>query len=395
MPWKSGTVMDSRREFVRLVEQGDISVAELCRRFAISRETGYVWLRRYRAEGEAGLRDRSSRPLTSPTRCAPEIESHIVDLRGIRPSWGGRKLGQRLRDLGVTRVPAASTVTEVLRRHGLLDPAESEQRTPPQRFERSAPNELWQMDFKGHIAMDRGRCHPLTVLDDHSRYSIGVIACANETEQTVKAHLTDLFRRHGLPVAMLADNGSPWGGSGATGYTAMEVWLMRVGIRLYHGRARHPQTQGKEERFHRTLTVELLQANRFADLIACQAAFDAFRRIYNTERPHEALGLAVPQSRYRVSQVAFAEALAMPDYYAEDVVRRVHQDGATCFRGWRVKLSQAFAGLDVAFRPTATDGVWRAYFMRFLIAEVDLRDQAGKTAAVRKVSDRSAGLVTV
>ena len=179
----------------------------------------------------------------------------------------------------------ARCFTEVLRRHGQLDPAESARRVPLQRFERSAPNELWQMDFKGHIAMDRGRCHPLTVLDDHSRYSIGVIACANETEQTVKTHLTGLFRRHGLPSAMLADNGAPWGGSGVTGYTALEVWLMRVGIRLYHGRARHPQTQGKEERFHRTLDVELLQANRFADLTACQTAFDAFRHIYNTSPP--------------------------------------------------------------------------------------------------------------
>jgi len=381
--------MDSRTEFVRLAEQGDVGVAELCRRFGISRQTGYLYLRRYKADGADGLRDRSSRPLNSPGRCAPEIESRIIGLRAAHPRWGGRKLARRLADLGVEGVPAASTVTEVLRRHGKIDPAESELRTATQRFERSLPNELWQMDFKGHFAMDAGRCHPLTVLDDHSRYSIGVIACDNETEQTVKTHLTGLFRRYGLPAAMLADNGSPWGGSGAPGYTALEVWLMRVGVRLYHGRARHPQTQGKEERFHRTLDVEVLQANRFADLVACQAAFDRFRRVYNTERPHESLAMAVPQSRYRASGVAFAEQLAVPDYYTDDVVRRVHQDGAARFRGWRVKLSQAFGGLDVAFRPTATDGVWRAFFMRFLIAEVDLREQAGKTAAVRKVSERS------
>jgi transposase InsO family protein len=251
MPWKWGTVMDSRHEFVRLAGEGDVGIAELCRRFGISRQTGYLYLKRYKADGDAGLADRSSRPLNSLKRCAPELETCIVALRASHPRWGGRKLARRLRDLGVEGVPAASTVTEVLRRRGKLDPGESERHLATQRFERSAPNGLWQMDFKGHFAMDRGRCHPLVprpdrgMLDDHSRYSIGVIACDNETEQTVKTHLTDLFHRHGLPSAMLADNGSRWGGSGAPGYTALEAWLMRVGIRLYHGRARHPQTQGE------------------------------------------------------------------------------------------------------------------------------------------------------
>jgi transposase InsO family protein len=351
MAWKSGTVMDSRQEFVVLAEQGELSMAELCRRFAISRETGYVYLRRYRTTGLAGLATRSSRPLSSPHRCAPEV----------------------------------------LRRHGKLDLAETVKHQPFKRFERSTPNDLWQMDFKGHFPMDQGRCHALTVLDDHSRYSIGLIGCANETEQTVKAQLTGLFRRYGLPRQILADNGSPWGGSGADGYTALEVWLLRVGVRLHHGRPYHPQTQGKDERFHRTLDIEVLQANRFADLTACQTAFDKFRLVYNTERPHEALGMAVPQTRYQASQIAFAEHLAEPDYHASDAVRRVHADGAASFRGRRVKLSQAFGGLDVAFRPTAADGVWRVFFMRFLIAEVDLRDQEANSATVRKVSEHVSG----
>jgi transposase InsO family protein len=395
MPWKSGTIMDSRLEFVRLAEQGDVSVAELCRRFGISRETGYLYLRRHRAAGVAGLNDRSSRPLSSPRQCSPAIEARIVGLRQAHPRWGGRKLAQRLRDLGVEGVPAVSTVTEVLRRHGKLDPAEALKHQPFKRFERSAPNELWQMDFKGHFPIDQGRCHALTVLDDHSRYSLGLIACSNETAQMVKVHLTGLFRRYGLPMQMLADNGSPWGGSGAAGYTALEVWLLRVGVRLYHGRAYHPQTQGKDERFHRTLDVEVLQASRFADLTACQAAFDKFRVVYNTERPHEALGMAVPQSRYQASRIAFVEHLAVPDYHTTDLVRRVHADGAASFLGRRVKLSQAFGGLDVAFRPTATDGVWRVFFMRFLIAEVDLRDQEGTNATVRKVSERTSGMSPV
>jgi transposase InsO family protein len=397
MPWKSGTIMDSRQEFVRLAETGDVGVAELCRRFGISRQTGHLYLRRHREAGEAGLADRSCRPLSSPGRSDAGIEARIVALRDSHPRWGGRKLARRLRDLGVADVPSPSTVTEVLRRHGRLDASETSKHQPFQRFERSAPNELWQMDFKGHIAMDRGRCHPLTVLDDHCRYSLSLIACGDETRTTVQSHLTSLFRRYGLPGMMLSDNGSPWGGSGAEGWTALEVWLMRVGVRLYHGRPRHPQTQGKEERFHRTLNVELLQANRFADLPACQSAFDTWRRVYNEERPHEALGMAVPASRYRASPIGFPEQLAEPDYHATDHVRRMSRDGAVRFQGRRVKMSQAFAGLDVAFRATALDGVWRVYFMRFAIEKVDLRVSDTMIVAIRPrghdVDDeRSAGM---
>jgi len=375
--------MDHRQEFVRLAEAGDVSVAELCRRFGVSRQTGHLYLRRHREAGESGLADRSRRPLSSPARSDAGIEAQVVALRGAHPFWGGRKLARRLRDLGVSGVPSPSTVTEIPRRHGRLDPAEAPKHRPFQRFERSAPNELWQMDFKGHIAMDRGRCHPLTVLDDHCRYSLGLVARADETRVTVQSHLTSLFHRYGLPGSMLCDNGSPWGGSGAEGWTALEVWLMRVGVRLYHGRPRHPQTQGKEERFHRTLTLEVLQSNRFADLAACRGAFDTWRRIYNEERPHEALGMAVPASRYRASPVCFPERLAEPDDHATDQVRRMSRDGAVRFQGRRIKMSRAFAGLDVGFRATATDGVWRVYFMRFAIAEVDLRVSGATVVAIR------------
>src|SRR5260370_32747647 len=263
MPWKSISIMQSRQEFVGLAEQGDVSVAELCRRFGISRQTGFGYLRRHREAGADGLLDRSCRPHGSPRRSSAEIEAQVIALRQAHPRWGGRKLARRLRDLGVASVPAPSTVTEILRRHGLLDPAEAATHRAHQRFERSAPNALWQMDFKGHVAMDVGRCHPLTVLDDHCRYSLGLVACGDETSVTVRRHLTTLFQRYGLPQAMLADNGSPWG-SIVGGHTALEVWLMRLGVRLLHGRPYHPQTQGKDERFHRTLNLELLQAQRFA-----------------------------------------------------------------------------------------------------------------------------------
>ena len=314
------------------------------------------------------------------------MEAQILKLRDRHP-WGGRKLRRRLQDLGVEAVPAPSTITEVLRRHGRLDQAEAAKHRPWKRFERSTPNALWQMDYKGHFALDRGRCHPLTVLDDHSRYALALRACADETKITVQTHLTALFRLYGLPEAMLADNGSPWGGSGAPGLTALEVWLMQLGVRLRHGRPRHPQTQGKDERFHRTIDVEVLQPGRFADLLACQTAFDRFREVYNNERPHEALGMAVPASRYQASSAAFPETLPAPEYYEGDIVRRVRPDGLTRFLGRRVKLSQALAGQLVAFRPTTTDGVWKVYFMRFAVAQVDLRNSEAHSATVRDVSE--------
>lgn len=393
MPWKAFSVVDSRREFVRLAGLGEVSVAALCRRFGISRQTGFMLLRRHREGGDAALSDRSRRPHDSPRRVPPEMEARILDLRAAHPRWGGRKLARRLCDMGVAGVPAPSTVTEVLRRAGQLDPAEAVRHRAFQRFERPAPNELWQMDFKGHIAAGVGRCHPLTVLDDHSRYALGIIACAGETRAEVQHQLSLLFRRYGLPGAILCDNGSPWGSSGKNGQlavqrTGLEVWLMRLGVAIRHGRPRHPQTQGKDERFHRTLDVEVLQGRNFTDLAECQSAFNAWRPVYNEQRPHEALSLAVPASRYRPSLVNFPEVLPMPAYHSTDLVRRVRPDGYFSLNGRTIGLSQAFAGLDIALRPTQRDGVLTLHFMRFTLGIIDTTEPNAIVQTVRDVSEQ-------
>jgi len=380
MPWKTVSVVEQRREFVRLAHSGTLAMSELCRRFEISRQTGYRLVRRFALEGEAGLLDRSRRPHASPKRVAAVTEAQVLAVRDRHPAWGGRKIARRLRDSGVPEVPAASTVTEILRRHDRLDAAECERHRPFHRFERAAPNELWQMDFKGHFALERGRCHPLTVLDDHCRYSLGLRACGDEQERTVRTELTALFRRYGLPLMMLADNGSP--------YTALGVWLMQLGIELRHGRPRHLQTQGKEERFHRTLHREVLQHNHFTDLAACQVAFEQWRRVYNEERPHEALGLAVPASRYRPSGRSFPDRLPAPDYAASNEIRRVSPDGYLRFHGRQHKMSQAFAGHQVAVRPTQSDGLWTVYFSRFAVAQIDLRDGKASPQPVTHVSEQ-------
>lgn len=243
------------------------------------------------------------------------MEEAVLKLRDCHPVWGGRKIRRRLQDLGEDPVPAASTITEILHRHGRIDAEASRKAGAMQRFEHEAPNDLWQMDFKGHFGLrGGGRCHPLTVLDDHSRFSLGLRSCGNERSETVRGELILIFQRYGLPRAMLMDNGSPWGSDADHRHTLLTVWLMEQGIRVTHSRPYHPQTQGKDERFHRTLKAELLQGREFADLSDCQGHFDPWRDVYNTQRPHEALGLAVPASRYALSSRAFVEQPQPWDY---------------------------------------------------------------------------------
>ncbi len=369
--------MEQRREFVMLFEQEGVNRRELCRGFGISPQTGYALARRHREEGASGLVGRSRRPKRSPGRTAEAIEALVLEVRDAHPMWGGRKIARRLRDLGHAGVPSASTVTEVLRRHQRLDPAASAARERPQRFERTAPNELWQMDFKGHFAHAQGRCHPLTVLDDHSRYALGVRACGDETESTVTAELKAIFRRYGLPQQMLMDNGSPWGSCHAEHrYTALEVWLMTLGIAVIHGRPYHPQTQGKDERFHRTLAAEAIGRRYFADLADCQRRFDHWRIVYNTERPHEAIDLATPIARYRPSERPFPEKLEPFDYGAGAVLRRVDGEGRLHFRSHTLKLGRAFIGEQVAVRPAVLDGCFDVFFCGHNVANFDLNEAA-------------------
>ena len=258
------SVMSLREEFAGLAnahllwartggrEPAERAGRELCRRFGISAPTGYRWLQRYLDAGRDGLEDRSRRPQHSPNQTSPKLEAAVLARRRQHPSWGGRKLAARLRALGHEPVPAPSTITEILRRHGLLDPARAGQPRAHQRFEHDAPNQLWQMDFQGPRPCGAGRCHPLTVLDDHSRYSLVLAACGDERTATVSARLSGSFRRYGLPEVLLVDNGPPWGGGAARHHTPLTVWLLRLGVRVVHSRPRHPQTLGKDERFHRT-----------------------------------------------------------------------------------------------------------------------------------------------
>jgi len=385
MPWKVETVMNVRREFVELARMEGANLSELCRRFEVSRPTAYKWLKRYEADGVPGLADQSRRPQSSPAQTSAEMEAAVVQLRRQHPVWGARKLRRLLLNRGVEGVPAPSTITEILRRHLLLERDGVPAPGPYKRFERKRPNELWQMDFKGHFAMGDGRrCHPLTVLDDHSRFSIVLQACGNEQGEVVQSALTGAFRVYGLPEAMLMDNGSPWGDGFGSPWTALTVWLLKLGVRVLHGRPYHAQTQGKAERFHRSLKAEVLQGRVLRDLSESQVEFDRWRVIYNFERPHESLDLHVPNHRYTPSSRGYPERLPEIVFSPNEDVRRVQQGGSLSFRGQTWHVSKAFAGERVGLRPTLRDGVWEVWFGRACLGELNLREQASGRRVVRR-----------
>jgi transposase InsO family protein len=372
MPWKEVSMISLRQEFVTLASREGRNMSQLCTRFGISRQAGYELLARFKAEGLAGLADRSRRPRSSPKRTKPKVETQIVNLRKRHPAWGARKLRARLQALQQPKLPAVSTVHAVLRRHSLVLPAESAKHQAWQRFEHAEPNDLWQMDFKGHFALTDGRrCHPLTVLDDHSRFSLVLAACGDEQSQTVRERLIVVFRRYGLPRRILMDNGSSWRGGGGDPYSEFTVWLMRLGIGITHGRPGHPQTQGKEERFHRTLKAEVL-TRPFHTLLGCQREFNRWRDVYNLERPHEALGLQPPITRYHESPHEYPNKLPAVEYGPEDEVRKVSVEGDISFRGHQLRIGKAFCKLHVALRATTDDRLWSIHFSHSRLGQVEL-----------------------
>jgi transposase InsO family protein len=391
MPWQEQTEMSLKREFVRLASEPDANLSALCRRFGISRPTGYALLARHREAGEAGLAPRSTRPTSSPRRTDPDLEAAVVAIRDAHPRWGGRKIERVLQTQGVPNAPRASTCTDILRRHGRLAPPET-QPHPWRRFEADRPNDLWQLDFKGHLPMATGRCHPLSVVDDHSRFALGLIACADERDATVRAHLTALFRRYGLPWAILTDNGPPWGNPHPDQrYTAFSFWLIRLGIAVRHGRPFHPQTQGKVERFHRTLKGELLGTAPLPDLPTAQRRFDRWRDGYNLDRPHEALGLATPSDRYRGhTPRPFPDDLPPIDYGPDAIVRKLHGKGQLSFRRAEYFVTGALVGQPVGLRPTAADGVFECYYCHHWLGRLDAH---AETFTQAHAFDREAPMV--
>lgn len=371
--------MEQRKEFVTFASQEGANIRELCRRYEISPPTAYKWLKRYKEMGDVGLEDQSRKPLNSPARSIAKVETKIVKAREIHPAWGARKLKRWLEDRGSVGLPCAATVHAILKRHGQINALNSENHQPWKRFEHAAPNDLWQMDFKGHFALEKGRCHPLTILDDHSRYVVCLGALGSESYEATLACLIETFRRYGMPWRMTMDNGSPWGEPGR--YTRFELRLMERGIRVSHSRPYHPQTQGKDERFHRTLKAEVLQGNVFKDLTHSQRIFDDWLPVYNHERPHDALQLQTPASRYIFSPRAYPENIPAFEYDIGDEIRKVQGAGELHYLGETYVIGKAFYGEKVALRKTLDERVRQVYFGIHHVANIALNE---KTVSIVK-----------
>jgi putative transposase len=386
MPWREVSTMDQRHEFVQLAMQEGVNRRELCRRFGISPQTGYKWLGRGLSEME--LTDRSRRPHSSPLRCDAEIEAAVLALRDAHPAWGARKIVHCLEE---QQRPAVSTVHAILARHNRLSDRSGTGGKRCLRFEKPLPNLLWQMDFKGWVELKGGaRCHPLTIIDDHSRYSVCLKACGDQKGLTVQANLETTFRRYGLPDAVFVDNGPPWGEASGASWTQLGVWLLKLGVDVLHSRPYHPQSRGKNERFHRTLKAEVFALRRFRDLSEVQSAFDEWRLVYNLKRPHQALDHQVPASRYLPSTRAMPEQLPEVEYDEHDIVRTVSTTkDYISFKGRLWKVPQAFRGERVAIRPRNRDGEYAICFGAREIGTIDLTVGKGVNHVSEHVSAMS------
>lgn len=361
MPWKEKTVMEQRKEFIEQAAECT-NFSALCREYGISRKTGYKWQNRFREDGSVS--DRSRRPKHPHAKTAPVIEAAVLAMREENPSWGGRTIHAVLEADGIKGLPSAKTCSNILKRNGCIKPEESLKHRAYQRFEREQCNSLWQTDFKGDFGLlDGSRCYPLDILDDHSRFCIRTEPKNSATG--VKESFIQAFQEYGLPDAILSDHGSQFAGFKG-GYTHFERWLMDLDILPIHGRIMHPQTQGKIERFHRTMKAELLR-EPFLDLKDAKKHFARWRWKYNEIRPHSALNMKTPASVYTPSKRLLFEP--RPYEYTGHVCK-VNNWGYLRFGPVQLFLSETMANTYLEVVP-ASDDTFSVRYRNFQIALID------------------------
>jgi transposase InsO family protein len=369
MAWGMVDVDEQRMRFVVRASRREKSMRELCAESEISRPTGYTWLRRYEAGGLAGVVQQSRRPHHSPGRTAADIEQRVVELRQKRPDWGARKLHWLLEKEGLA-LPVI-TIQRILLRNGLVRP-QDRYRTALQRFSRSAPNQLWQMDFKGPVGW-QAPLGPLSILDDHSRYAITLHGTWSSKAELVKERLEEAFQRCGVPQKMLMDHGTPWWNmKAATGWTWLTVWMMKQGLQLHFSGYRHPQTQGKVERFHGSLQAAT-QRRGWPWGEDRQRWLDEFRYEYNHVRPHEALGMKTPATVWNKSARKYQPPTPAWEYERGAEVRKLADQGQLHLSGRRWEISRALAGEWVQL--VRLEGRILVYYCRSLVRELDLTHQ--------------------
>lgn len=366
MPWKTMDVREQRVQFVVAASRREKSMTALCQEFGVSRSVGYEWLRRYQQGGVAAIAERSRKPHRSPRQTAEDVQARVIELRRRYPDWGARKLRVLLLQSGIQL--GQTTIHRILLAHDLV--AEPDRRTLGlERFERSEPNELWQMDFKGPKLWHQP-VGPLSVLDDHSRYVIALQAIGSTRGVLVRKQLETVFQQAGLPQAMLMDHGIPWWSQHSpNGATHLSLWLMQLGIRLHWSGYRHPQTQGKVERFHGTLQRALQRRRVLVGDI--QHWLDEFRWEHNYLRPHEALAMQTPASRWRPSQRSYDPKPSRWEYPADARVLKVDHKGRLKLQGQGWNIGKAFSGEWVHIVPV--EHRFQIYYCATLIREIDPR----------------------
>lgn len=372
MPWGTKTVEQTREEFVKRALAHEKSKSALCREYGISRPTGDKWIERYL--NGADLCDQSRRPFHTPNRIPTDVEERIVAAREAEPAIGARKMRRMFQDAGWVDPPAASTINRVLHRNGLITREASLAAKHIVRFEKEAPNEMWQADFKGDFLLrDKTRCFPLSIIDDHSRMCLCADAKANTQMTGTQESFRKTFQIYGVPNTLLCDNGNPWGSSQTTAITKFEVWLMEHDVLPIHIHPWHPQTQGKVERFNRSYTQERLKFYIPTDLADAQRTREEYREFYNHVRPHDALDLDHPSQHYHPSERKFQDAVTVWEYAPGAELRSVKSTGYLSFRGKGYFLSEGLADKEVMIRPSATkDNLFRIIFRGFHVASLDV-----------------------
>ena len=380
---------ENREKFIKQVLRKEKSMSALCREYDISRPTGYKWLKRYEAGEE--LDDRSRRPFNTPNMIPAETEERIVAGRKREPAIGAVKAQRMFINQGWTDPPSVSTFNAVYRRNGLITKENSEKATPYKRFEKESPNMMWQADFKGYFVMKDGkRCDPLSILDDCSRFCINGDAKSNMKLEGTKASFIAAFREYGLPESLLCDNGVPWGSSQSSAITHFEVWLMELGVLTLHIRFRHPQTQGKVERFNGSYKQERLKFYTPKDINDAQKCREEYREFYNYQRPHHALDLDTPAQRYHASERRYPDVI-QPWVYDEGVtVRKIKSTGYLTHNAQGYFLSEGLGGKEVALVPSHDkDGVLNVLFRQFTVATLDMNNNVVISRKLRRTPRRT------
>jgi putative transposase len=374
MPWKASSVMEQKLRFIFEYDLGKWSMTELCERYEIARETGYVWLRRYRETGVPGLLEHSRAAHRHANQTPEDIEQMVIELRQAHMRWGAKKLKRLLeRDEPGRSWPAASTIGVLLKREGLVVARKKRLRTAPYTEPLAHANEanrLWCADFKGWFrTADGARIDPLTISDAHSRYLLRCQAVEKTNTDRVQAIFEAAFREYGMPQAIRTDNGAPFASRALAGLSRLAVWWIKLGIVPERIAAGHPEQNGRHERMHRTLKQETAQppaGNRREQ----QRTLDRFRQEYNEIRPHEALNMQTPAAVYQPSARTFPSRMAEVDYPGTMLVRSVRPHGHFRWKKEDVFLSEVFWGERVGLLPE-DDRWFTVYFAQLPLARFD------------------------